>query len=186
MGVQIPGHSQACLSTPHTHTKPGQGEHSKQRDGSVPIVIAQTPGPYQNKGEQIAPLYPTQAVCQIELLVRAMHPHLVCLLSWTGILPHHFSSHIERGERKRITPIPTPVVPRAVNTSHRLHPCLAASIQGSDCRLLYDCLVLFSVLGFFSALAALIRPPLPGQQSHCLFKWKRQWISESLSIFLLY
>lgn len=73
-------------------------------------------------------------------------------------------------ERKGITRRPALVVPWAVNTPHRLHPRLAASIQRSDCRLLYDCLVLFSRLGFFPAFAVLIRPPLPGQQSHCLFK----------------
>lgn len=48
-------------------------------------------------------------------------------------------------EREKEWPCrPAPVVPRAVNTPHSPHPRLAASIQRSDRRLPYDCLVLFS------------------------------------------
>lgn len=81
------------------------------------------------------------------------------LLSWTSILLPCFTGQIEKGEKTNHSTRPTPVVPSAVNTSHRLHPRLATSIQRSDCRLLYDCLVLFSRPSFFSALTALIRPP---------------------------
>lgn len=63
-----------------------------------------------------------------------------------------------------------PVVPSAVNTSLRLHPRLGMSIQRSDCRLLYDCLVSFCGPSSFSAPVPLISGALPGQHSHCLFK----------------
>lgn len=97
------------------------------------------------------------------------------LLSWTSILLHRFTGQIEkvgkeegggggRGGNESL-PRPAPVVPSAVNTSHRLHPRLATSIRRSDCRLLYDCPVLFSRPSFFSALAALIRPPWPDNRA---------------------
>lgn len=203
--IRNPRSCSAHTSTvPHTsertcgQTKPERREHFKRSHGtrSIPLVIAKTQGPYQNKSEQIVPLYPESFVpysgswLSESLADRAPGPSYASALAVFVILDKHSPSLFHRpnreGERKRITPRPTPVVPSAVNTSHRLHPRLATSIQRSDCRLLYDCLVLFSQPGFFSALKALIRPPCLGQQSHCLFKWKRQWISESLSIFPLY
>lgn len=152
-------------------TKPGRREPSRQRDGtgSAPVVTAQTQDPYQNKGEQIVPLYPESFVpcsgawLSESLADRAPRPGYASALAVFVILDKHSPSPFHwpnrEGGRKRITPRPTPVVPSAVNTSHRLHPRLATSIQRSDCRLLYDCLVLFSQPGFFSALTALIRPP---------------------------
>lgn len=182
MSCYIPRQSRMS-GAPMRRQSRGGGEHSSRRDGttSIPIVMAETQGPYQNKGGQIVPLYPESFVpgsgawLSQSLADRAPSPShasalVLYLLSWTSILPPPFQWPNREGGRKRITPRPTPVVPSAVNTSHRLHPRLATSIQRSDCRLLYDCLVLFSRPGFFSAPRSSNQTALPGQQSHCLFK----------------
>lgn len=85
---------------PYTQTKPGRREHSKQRDGtrSIPIVIAKTQGPYQNKGEQIVPLYPESFVpgsgvwLSKSLADRAPSPSYASALAVFVILDKHSPS----------------------------------------------------------------------------------------------
>lgn len=117
--LETPGHvsyipRQSRLSERlYTQTKPGRREHSKQRDGarSIPTVIAKTQSPYQNKGEQIVPLYPESFVpnsgiwlSQSPVADRAPSPShasalVLYLLSWKCILRHRFSGQIEKGEK---------------------------------------------------------------------------------------
>lgn len=101
------------------------------------------------------------------------------VLSWTRILLDHFIGCREEGWGK-YTPGPTPAVPSAVNTPHRLYSHLVTSIQRSGHRLLYDCLGLFLRLHFFSSTHSSNQTAELVQQSCCLCKRKSQWISEYL------
>lgn len=148
-------------ATPRTNSRSRtclQSRMSEQINGTGPIPAGTTHRPNQNKRHLCSRrhLYPAQTElpvraaewCLLSRLTVSLAKHGVCVWVWGG----------------------APVVPSAVNTSLRLHPRLGASIQRSDCRLLYDCLVSFCGPSSFSAPAPLISGALPGQRSHCLFK----------------
>lgn len=98
------------LHPPHTHRQKLGRESNPSWEMALPIVIAKTQGPYQNKGEQIVPLYPESFVLgsgawlSQSVADRATSPGyasalVLYLLFWTSILPHHFSGQIEKGEK---------------------------------------------------------------------------------------
>lgn len=183
---------------PYTRTKPGWREHSKQRDGtrSTPIVIAKTQGPYQNKGEQIVPLYPESfapssgAWLSQSPADRAPSPSsasalVLYLLSRTSILPHRFSGQIERGEKTNHSSTYSRCSLSCQHFSQTSPPPSHIDTEKwLPFALWLPCFILSAWL--FLSPRSSNQTALPGQQSHCLFKWKRQWISESLSIFPLY